>query len=179
VSDLSLWVANLGVKAWGHEPFFDPAARNGGERATAARVVGQWVALGDLGDPKQLAAAAAAAATPADLPVALKQGAVAPATVRLYAPSMEGDYLLILDIISPDDGSLTAKGVLPTVIRVHVSKSAAADPVSAKRPLTDEPAASADPATDEAVASPDPSAAVTTDPAVSPARTTAKKSTSD
>lgn len=123
VNNLSLWVANLGARAWGHEPAFDPAARNGADRATAAKVVGQWVALGDLGDPEQLASAAAASATPADLPVALAPGAVASAELRLYAPTVAGDYLLILDIISPDDGSLTAKGVLPTVIRVRVAET--------------------------------------------------------
>jgi len=144
VSDLSLWVANLSVKPWGHEPAFDPSARNGADRATAAKVVGQWVALGDLGNAKLLASAAAASAVPADLPAALAPGAVTAASLRVYAPALAGDYLLILDIISPDAGSLTAKGVLPTVISVHVAAplkgavSVAPDPSAA-------PAASAAP----------------------------------
>ena len=35
-------------------------------------------------------------------------------------PSAPGDYLLVLDIVTPDRGSLAAAGIDPTIIRIHV-----------------------------------------------------------
>ena len=134
VSDLSLWVANLGVAPWGHAVFYDPLDPSSSVPSTSARVIGQWVALGDLDDPAQLASAAAASVTPVALTPGFAPGKVASADLRLYAPTVPGDYLLILDIISPEQGSLTAQGVEPTIIRVRVSESAESAPTSPRRP---------------------------------------------
>jgi hypothetical protein len=39
----------------------------------------------------------------------------------IFAPSAPGEYLLVLDILTPEVGSLSAQGVDPTIIRVRVS----------------------------------------------------------
>ena len=39
-----------------------------------------------------------------------------------------GDYLLLLDVITPGDGSLAGAGVPPGIVRVTVSESAATPP---------------------------------------------------
>jgi hypothetical protein len=119
-ASVPLWIANVGRAAWGQPAPFDPAARNGGQRGEAARLVGQWVALDPLG-PGQVASAAAAAATPTDLPAGMAPGDLIPADLALFAPTLPGDYLLILDIHTPEQGSLIAQGVAPTVIRIRVA----------------------------------------------------------
>ncbi len=119
-ASVALWIANVGRSAWGQPAPFDPTVRNGGQRGEAARLVGQWVAL-DPTDPGQVASAGAAATTPIDLPAGMASGDVVPAELALFAPTVPGDYLLVLDILTPDLGSLVAQGVAPTIIRVHVA----------------------------------------------------------
>ena len=36
------------------------------------------------------------------------------------AADAPGDYLLVLDIVTPDRGSLAAAGIAPTIVRIHV-----------------------------------------------------------
>jgi len=128
---LSVWIANLGKEAWGRKARPISRSSDTGVRqsdiddATHARVTGTWLALGGLDDPVQLAAAAAASVTPAELPAGLEPRAVAKADVVYFAPSAPGDYLLILDILTPELGSLSALGVDPTIVRVHVAARAA------------------------------------------------------
>jgi hypothetical protein len=129
-TSLSLWVANLGKAPWGHGAISDVKDPEGTEPAAAARVTGQWVALGGADHPEQLAAAAAASVTDAVLPAGLKPGPVVPADLVLYAPSVAGDYLLIVDIVTPERGSVIAAGVEPTTIRVHVAEPEPAPPVT-------------------------------------------------
>jgi hypothetical protein len=119
-ASVPLWIANVGRAPWGQPAPFDPAARNGGQRGEAARLVGQWVPLDPL-DPDQIASAAAAAATPIDLPAGMAPGDVIPADLAIFAPTVPGDYLLVLDILTPEQGSLIAQGVAPTVIRIRVA----------------------------------------------------------
>ncbi len=119
-ASVPLWIANIGRAPWGQPAPFDPAARNGGQRGEAARLVGQWMAL-DPSDPDKMASAAAAAATPLDLPAGLAPGEVVPAELALFAPTVPGAYLLVLDILTPEQGSLIAQGVAPTIIRVQVA----------------------------------------------------------
>jgi hypothetical protein len=79
------------------------------------------VALGGVDDPVQQAAAAAAAVTPVVLPAGVVPRAVVKTELLVFAPSAPGDYLLVLDILTPEVGSLSAQGVDPTIIRVHVT----------------------------------------------------------
>jgi hypothetical protein len=46
----------------------------------------------------------------------------------LTTPKTAGDYLLLLDVITPGDGSLAGAGVPPGIVRVTVSESAATPP---------------------------------------------------
>ena len=54
---------------------------------------------------------------PADRP---RPGKTADATLELRAPVAPGDYLLMLDIVTPEHGSLVASGADPTIVRVTV-----------------------------------------------------------
>ena len=166
-ANLGLWIGNLGVAPWGHGAITNAKDPEGSAPPASARVVGQWVALGGLDDPAQLAAAAAASVTAAALPAGLEPGAVVPTDLAVFAPSVAGDYLLVLDIITPDHGSLVAAGIEPTIVRVRVAKAEtiapaapAADPGTPGAPADEAIAPPASPAVDPAAAAPKP--AVTT-----------------
>jgi hypothetical protein len=123
---MPIWIANLGKTAWGKKA--DPITRRSdGIRqtnlvhASHARLTGTWLALGGLDDPTQQAAAAAVAVTPVELPAGIAPRAVVKADLVISAPSVPGDYLLILDILTPEVGSLSAHGVDPTIVRVRVT----------------------------------------------------------
>ncbi len=136
---LSVWVTNLGRGDWGHaaipgERTVDNA-RNPSTiaQATHARIVGTWVPLGGVDDPAQVEAAAAAAVTPTELPAGFAPRDVIRAELVMYAPTTPGDYLLLVDILTPEIGSLAAQGVEPTVVRVHVAEAPAATPAAVRR----------------------------------------------
>jgi hypothetical protein len=160
--ELGLWVTNLGRAAWGAKPIRGSGATEGrrpvlATPATHARIVGTWVALGLLGG-RQVEAAAAASVTPVELPAAFAPRAVVKATLQSFAPTAEGDYLLVIDIVTPEVGSLAAQGVEPTIIRVHVAEpapvaSAASTPVASAHPgASAAPTASTSPAASRAPA---------------------------
>jgi hypothetical protein len=156
-ADLTVPVANLGRNTWGHLAFDDPRDPEGSVPAEAARMTGTWVALGPLKDPAQVDAANAASVNSVDLPAGFDTGSVATPKLRLFAPSVPGDYLLILDILTPEAGSLTARGMEPAIIRVTVGESTA----PAETPATSEApeasaadAAEASPAATEEAATP-------------------------
>jgi hypothetical protein len=122
----TVWVANLGKAPWGKKATSikrsDADMRQSDlTRATHARLTGTWLALGGLDDPVQQAAAAAAAVTPVVLPAGVAPRAVVKAELLVFAPSAPGEYLLVLDILTPAVGSLSAQGVDPTIIRVQVA----------------------------------------------------------
>ncbi|MFL5750041.1 MAG: hypothetical protein ACJ767_05435, partial [Chloroflexota bacterium] len=115
---LNVGVTNLGASAWGI-----PAAhrKNGAESEPAqrARIVARWVSLAETGGAPALEASAL-------LPAGLAPGAAAAATFSLTAPKAVGDYLLLVDVLTPRDGSLAVAGVPPGIIRVTVSGAAPA-----------------------------------------------------
>ena len=126
---MSLWVGNLGSTTWGEKAIPGKAADSSrrpvaATPATHARIVGTWVAL-DVDDERQVEAAAAASVTPAELPAAFASRDVAKVQVGLFAPTAEGNYLLLIDIVTPATGSLAAHGVQPTIIRVRVAEAVA------------------------------------------------------
>ena len=125
-SRVRVWVTNLGSAAWGTRPIAGTTnATNrkpvGAVPATHAELVGTWVPLGAT-DERQVEAAAAASITPAELPAAFAPRAISQASLDVFAPTAEGDYLLVIDIITPEVGSLAAQGVEPTIVRVHVAE---------------------------------------------------------
>jgi hypothetical protein len=40
----------------------------------------------------------------------------------MFAPSAPGDYLLVIDILTPEVGSMAAQGVEPATVRVRVAE---------------------------------------------------------
>jgi hypothetical protein len=114
---LGIRVVNLGVAAWGHKAIPPTSNLSGYVKAEAATVVGTWIPL---------SAGAAAPVDPAApdlsarLTIALAPGKSADATIELTAPAAAGDYLLLLDIVTPEHGSLAAAGGNPTLVRVTV-----------------------------------------------------------
>lgn len=133
-TDLSVWVANIGKTTWGHKAFEDPRDPESKVKAEAAQVTGTWIALGSADDADQLAAADAASVAPASLPAGFKARSVADLKLRLFAPSVPGEYLLLLDVVTPEAGSLTSKGVEPTLVRVTVAATTARDAAESGSP---------------------------------------------
>ena len=111
---LNVRVANLGRAPWGQPAVVDHGRRGGGQLATAASVVGHWISL----DQPDGQAVAAEVRTP--LAPALEPGSQVDATLDLSVPTAAGQYLLVLDVITPERGSLAALGVEPTLVRVTV-----------------------------------------------------------
>ena len=56
---------------------------------------------------------------------ALHRGKSFDASLALKAPKVPGTYLLLLDVVTPDLGSLVASGANPTLVRVTVVAAAA------------------------------------------------------
>ena len=126
---MPLWVGNLGSVTWGEKAIPGKAADTSrrpvaATPATHARLVGTWVAL-DVDDPRQVEAATAASVVPAELPAAFASRDVAKVELGMFAPTAEGNYLLLIDIVTPAAGSLAAHGVEPTIVRVRVAEAVA------------------------------------------------------
>lgn len=116
---LHLGVTNLGASAWGNAAV---AHRVGGgaevEPARRATLVARWVTIsGQLG-------IAPAPERVSVLPAALAPGASVAVSFTLTAPAAPGEYLLLLDVITPQAGSLAIAGAPPGLVRVIVSGSA-------------------------------------------------------
>jgi hypothetical protein len=109
---LPVRVANLGTATWGEAGVVDHDRRGGGTQPSSARVVGHWVALD--------AASTTLAPVRASLPAALEPGSTTDAGLDLAVPVAPGQYLLILDVVTPTEGSLASIGVPPTIVRVTV-----------------------------------------------------------
>ncbi len=128
---LPLWVTNLGTGAWGQKAVPGEKTVDNGRNptdampATYARVVATWVSLSGDADSVEADAAAAAAVTPALLPPGFEPRAVKKTALLMFAPSAPGDYLLLIDIVTPEIGSLAAQDVDPTIVRVRVAAPAA------------------------------------------------------
>ncbi len=111
---LPVRVVNLGKAAWGHGPTIETGSRFDIDPAVAATLVGRWLALSD-GTMTPVPATARV-----DLPAGLEPRVTVDATLALAVPDRPGDYLLVLDVLTPEHGSLIAAGVEPTIVRVTV-----------------------------------------------------------
>jgi hypothetical protein len=116
---LTVRVTNLGRTAWGRRA--DALSIVAAERRPASRamLVARWVDLGGLG---MMPAGTPGGVTNSVLPAGLAAGASFTAYVPLLAPASPGEYLLVLDVVDPETGSLAAAGVPPGIIRVTVSR---------------------------------------------------------
>jgi hypothetical protein len=114
---LDLRVVNLGRTAWGHAAIASSANLGPSAQAQAANVVGRWIPLSaGAALPNDPAAQVVGTA----LPIGLKPGVSVDASVALTTPTAPGQYLLLLDIVTPERGSLVASGADPTLIRITV-----------------------------------------------------------
>ena len=116
---LGVRVINLGMAAWGHPAMSVPSGLQVGSATDQpAYVVGRWIPLSMTSalptDPASQVVGTA-------LPIGMKPGVNVEADIALTAPLAPGDYLLMLDIVTPDDGSLVASGTNPTLVRVTVT----------------------------------------------------------
>jgi hypothetical protein len=112
--DLHVGVTNLGAAAWG----VAGVKRFGGaesEPSTRATLVARWLNLADG------SGAGSVPESTALLPAGLAPGAGAAVTFSIIAPQAAGDYLLLVDVITPKSGSLAVAGVPPGIVRVTVS----------------------------------------------------------
>jgi hypothetical protein len=117
-AELDVRAINLGLTAWGHEAI--ATATNlvgGGAPAEGADVVGRWVPL-SIG--AALPSDPAAQSVSTELPIGLQPGVKVDTVLDIVAPTAPGQYLLLLDIVTPERGSLVASGADPTMIRVTV-----------------------------------------------------------
>jgi hypothetical protein len=112
---LGIRVTNIGKFAWGHGAVNTPSG--GVVPAAAATVVGRWLPLsaGAALDPDPTTQE-----TDASLPITFASGKKNDAILGLTAPSTPGDYLLLLDVVTPERGSLVALGADPTLVRITV-----------------------------------------------------------
>jgi hypothetical protein len=110
---LPVRVANTGDTEWGFGsgPAPDAPPSLTSDRVAVPWVMGHWIRLtgADAGD------------TPAQgVPVLVPPGESALAPLDLVAPAETGAYLLLIDTVTPAQGSLAALGVAPAVVRVTV-----------------------------------------------------------
>ena len=116
-ADLELRVVNLGRTAWGHEKTPTPWNERAVIPPQAAVVVGRWVPLTG-GATMPVDEADQSVRTP--LPIGTAPGKTIDAVLSLKAPTAAGQYMLVLDVVTPERGSLVASGADPTVVRVTV-----------------------------------------------------------
>jgi hypothetical protein len=119
---LHVGVTNLGAAAWGSPGVNRGKSGAESEPARRATIIARWVNLAD-----GTGATSAPEAT-ALLPAGLAPGKAADATFTLTAPTAVGDYLLLVDVITPRSGSLAVAGVPPGIVRVTVSGAVAPAP---------------------------------------------------
>jgi hypothetical protein len=117
-AELGVRVANLGRTPWGAAAIPPASNLSGYVAASFATVVGRWI---PLSAEAELQADVAARTISAALPIGLAPGSSAVVDLALTVPTAPGDYLLVLDVVAPDLGSLVATGVDPTLVRVTVA----------------------------------------------------------
>jgi len=117
-AELGIVVANLGLTAWGLPAVPPTSNLSGFTPARPAILVGRWIPLSAGAnlhtDPAEQTANAI-------LPIGLEPGKSSSATLQLTAPTTPGEYLLVLDVVTPDNGSLVATGANPTLVRITVA----------------------------------------------------------
>ena len=118
-ASISIRVVNAGSEGW-DGPSVDPPSGSASALLywlrtgnAPARLVATWVSTADnaVPDPVSTVLDTANAAPGGDAMVDL----------NLLAPAIPGDYLLLVDVISPAHGALSAAGTEPALIRVSVS----------------------------------------------------------
>jgi hypothetical protein len=123
-NDVAIRVLNAGSSSWAKDipaPRAQPS--NGGSHTTGRTktilpsLVATWVSTDGHEVPS-------AVTVKLDKAVA-DPGGSSVAVLSLEAPSVAGTYLLLLDVVTPDYGALSAKGSTPALVRVTVGEPVA------------------------------------------------------
>ena len=122
-STVGVRVVNAGSQVWDAESTTPPSEPDSlliwlRTQRTAARVVGTWVSAQGMQVPGPVSAALD--------PSAAEPGGSAAVGLAVVAPAQPGDYLLLLDVVSPTHGTLSTLGSTPALIRVSVTGQAPA-----------------------------------------------------
>ena len=131
-SGVAVRVVNAGSERW--DKAVSPAPgmmviqAPGADRPAAlpADLVATWVSAERLAVPE-------AVTVPLDETMA-EPGGVSSILVPLTAPEAPGSYLVLLDVLSPSRGPLSALGSAPAIIRVTVGEAPVPIPVPPRRP---------------------------------------------
>ncbi len=134
VADVAVRVVNAGSEPWGKVV---PAAPKvaieapGGDRLISLppHLVATWVSADGLAVPGPITVALGEAVA--------EPGGTSNVLVPLSAPAVPGSYLVVLDVLSPSRGPLSALGSAPAIIRVTVGEAPAPTtppPAPARRP---------------------------------------------
>ena len=112
--ELPVAVMNSGVASWAGDPKTPGTDQRRARQPSGPKgqLVGHWVRL-DTSTPSGEEGAVWATVDP-------DPGKTELVSLRLTAPVQAGEYLLLLDVMSRLDGSLTAAGGEPVVVRVTV-----------------------------------------------------------
>ncbi len=117
-STVGVRVVNAGSEDWDVKTATPPAEPDSlliwlRTQRTAARVVATWVSPQGLPIPGPVSAAID--------PKAAAPGGTTAVGLQVVAPAQAGDYLLLLDVVTPTHGALSTQGSTPALIRVAVT----------------------------------------------------------
>jgi hypothetical protein len=112
---LPITVTNSGSVSWSPEPAAASADRGSRPRPATARVSAHWVGLDQSDVPVVSSSVAVGSLAP---------GQSASVVLRLRTPDVGGQYALVLDIVTPVDGSIVAAGAEAGLVRVTVRSPA-------------------------------------------------------
>jgi hypothetical protein len=117
-STVGVRVVNAGSQVWDAPSSTPPSEPDSllvwlRTNRTAARVTGTWVSSQGLPVPSPASAAID--------PTAAAPGGSAAVGLNVVAPDQAGDYLLLLDVVTPTHGALSTLGSTPAIIRVSVT----------------------------------------------------------
>jgi hypothetical protein len=112
---LPVRIANTGSVPWGDQPNADDGEGDPRDRVPVPWLIGRWVPLTGF-EP--------ADGGPGSVGFVVESGDTAVVEIELRAPTKVGPYLLVLDVVTPAQGSLAAAGSPPAIVRVMVTDAA-------------------------------------------------------
>ncbi|HLA16434.1 MAG TPA: hypothetical protein VJZ72_05985, partial [Candidatus Limnocylindrales bacterium] len=124
---IPLRLSNTGAAAWESRTFQTIGEEKRIQLGQPARLEVRWLDLASAGRDRDGAALPVARDVPLQV---IDPGAETVIRIDVVAPSIPGDYLLVLDVVSPLLGSLAAMGVPPGMVRVHVTEQITLEPQS-------------------------------------------------
>jgi hypothetical protein len=110
-------IRNVGTASWGVPSAVDPRRAGGRLELIGTNVlVARWIGLS--GEP------VSTSETVAPLSQNVATGDTERVTLDVTTPAALGDYLVLLDVVTPEHGSLAAAGVAPAIVRVSIVDAA-------------------------------------------------------